>query len=358
MCDLILANSYSYCVAILTCNAGFTLPAGTALTPKTASAYYTNLQPYTFGASGTYYVPFYSTDATTVVASSTFTGISPSIAAVTTVSNPNAAVNGLPGYNTTTTGVVAGLSALRSATNQKKMFQDFNDYTQPGLIQTAGGSKDLTCFYHSLNLQTSSTSTRAQLGEAALSEYFINVFQGNNGLTQLSSMQLTGQPRDPVIATANIGIPGQAGSSTNLIGWNNNVYASFGAPPGIGLIQYGYQSNSLPDAQIYLDQVVGADYVQFVSQANLVTLILNSLPSGIPYSDEGIQIILNNFKNSLQQAVNQNILQPFTNSNFTYTNYAQVTSMDISNRIYQDLSFSGLFLSRIQRIAVAVNLSI
>ena len=360
ICDLILANSYSTCVVQLTTNAGATIPAGTAVTPKTASSYYTLLQPYTVASAGNYLVPFYSLDATTSIPMTTFSAVSPAIAAVTAVTNLTAAVVGKPGYVTPTTGVCVALASLRAASNQKKFFADFNDYTQSEAIQAGGGSEDLTCFYHSLNLQGYNATTAASLAAACLGSYFTQVFVGNNGLTQLSSSQLQGQPTDPSVTTSNIGSPGVVGSSTNLIGWNNNVYPGFGGS-NLGLVQYGYQSNSTATAQVYLDQVVGADYTQFNAQANLLTLLLDSLPSGIPYSNVGIQQILTSFKNSIQQSVNQNILQPISNSNFTYSTYQQVQAgnpSNIANRIYNSMTFTGAFLSRIQMIKLQVNLTL
>ena len=375
ICDLILANAFSYCIVKLTTNEpSVVVPVGTGVTPETATAPYQLLQPYTLvttsSSGSTFLIPFYSTDATTPISISTFTAISPSIATVTAVTNLTAAVNGVPGYTTPLVGVNAGLAALRGASNQKKLFADFNDYTQASIIQASAlASQDLTCFYHSLNLQAASTNAAtsntallapiasASLAAGCLGEYFVNVFQGANGLTVLSSMQLTSVPTDPSIQTSNIGTPGQTGSATNLIGWNNNVYPGFGSA-NIGLVQYGYQSNSLATAQVYLDQIVGGDYIQFIAQADLVALIVNSLPSGIPYNDSGIQQVVNTFKNSMQDAVDEDILQPFTNASFSYPNYNQVSQTDVTNRIYRNLTYTGTFLSRIQRISVNVNLSI
>lgn len=365
--DLIYADVYSVVIAQITVAASSTavLIAGTTLTTSpVASPAYELLQPLTLVNSTlsaiVFNVPFYTSDATTVIPIASASAIVPAVGSVTTVGNTAASSNGITGYQTAVKGVEAGLLALRTANNQKKMFADFLDFNQSATIQDGGGSKDLTCFYHSMNLQnytTTSPTLSAQLSAACMGEYFVNLFVANNGLTILSSMQLSGQPKDPTITTANIGIPGDAGSSTSLINWNNNVYAGFGAN-AVGLVQYGYQSNSTGPAPIYLDQVVGSDFVQFVVQANLVTLIINSLPSGIPYSDVGIQQLVNNFNGSLNQAVAQGVIQPFNNSNISYLTYSQVPTVDVGNRIYRNLSFTGNFLSRIQRIAVSISLSL
>lgn len=361
--DQILPSTYSTCIVEITTNAAVTIPAGTVVTPKTAQQSYTLLQAYTLPSAGTYNVPFYSTDGITAIPISTFTAISPSLSAVTGVTNAVAAVNGKPGVTTPASGIIAGLTALRSSNNQKKLFLDTNDPTIAGTVQNTGGSLDLAFFYHSLNFQEYNAAIAASFAAANLGAYFVNLFAVGIGLLPLSSMQVAGQPIDPTITTGNIGTPGQQGSNTNLIGWNNNVYANFGSQTannvGLELVQYGYMSISTATKQIYLDQVVGADFVQFTAQADMVTFLVSQQPlGGVLYSNYGIQQIVNTFKNSIQKAVTQNILQQPSNSDFVFVPYQQVNLQDIANRIYQDLTFNGQFLSRIQRIAVTVNLSL
>ncbi len=384
ICDLILAggaSGYSSCIVELTTSGAVTIPAGTVVTPETATASYTLLQAWELPAVGTYLIPFFSTDGTTqvtvgVAGTLVFNAISPAISGVTVTGNL-ASIKAIPGF-TSPNGLVPALAALRSATNQKMAFQDTLDYTIAGAIQAAGGSKDLSIFFHSINLQapvgyipTSVTALTlsgliAQFSAASLGEYFTDLFNTGIGLKPISSMQLSSQPVDPFITTANIGTVGQAGSSTNIIGYTNNVYAGFGAPPGIGLVQYGYTTASQFSSEvitpIYIDQVVGATYLQFVAQADLVAYIIAQQPTGgVLYNDFGIQQILNVFRGSVNKAVNQNILQPPMNSAYVYYTYAQVQALDpnaIANRIYKDLTFNGKFLSRIQQIALTVNLSL
>lgn len=364
LCDYILAGSYaSVVMSVVVSTSTVTIPRGTTLsTSVPAVTTYTAINDFVIpaNAAGTYLIPFYSNVATESHAAASLS-ITGTISGVTSSTNVAPTVNSIPGY-TSALGPIVGLAALRSDSNQKKLFADFKDFTQAGTIQPVG-SEDMTCFYHSLNFGDigADATQSASLSAAVLSKYFTSVFVGSNGLTILSSLQLAGQPTDPTVNTANIGMPGDqnGGSATSLINWDNNVYPAFGSSnAGIGLVQYGYQSNSIFSNQIYLDQVVGADYVQFTVQAALVNLILQSLPSGLPYSDLGIQQIVNAFKAALNQAVGQNILQPFANSAIVATPYALVAPTDITNRVYKDLSFTGKFLSRIQMIQVYVNLSV
>lgn len=364
ICDLVQPDAYSICIVQITATGAGTIPKGTVVTPMTATDSYELLQDYDIPGAGTYLLPFYSADATTSIPISTFTAISPSQSFVSGVTNLTAGNVGIPGVSTATKGINAALIALRSANNQKKFFYEARHSGQAETLQAEGGNQDLAVFYHSRNLEShNTTGTRASLAAAAMSRYFTDLFSIGVGMKTISSMQIQGQPVDPTIQTSNIGTPGQAGSGSNLIGWNNNVYAGFGTQQSnIGLIQYGYMSNSTPTTQVYLDQVVGADYVQAVAQADLATYIINQQPvGGIPYNDAGIQQIVNVFKGSIQKAVNQNILQAPSNSSFTYLTLAQVESQypnNIANRIYNTMYFNGQFLSRIQRIGVNVNLTL
>lgn len=364
LCDYILPNAYSTVVVTLTNSTGaaVTIPVGTTLTPQTATTPYTLYQEVDLPIGAAYHVTFYSTDATTVIPAATFTNIAPAIVNVT-VTNPAAAVNQVPGVLTATIGLVPALLAFRTSNNIKKMFLDTNVTTYAQTIQAGNGSKDLTIFYHSLNLMAYNAATTASLSAAALSEYFTDLFQVGVGLKSLSSMQLTGVPIDPTVTNNTIGQdPTQAGSSINLLGWAQNVYAGFGTAPGLGLVQYGFQSNSIPSALVYLDQIVGGDFIQLTAQSDGANYIVSQQPfGGVPYNDNGIQAVLNVFKNSMQKAVNQNILMPFTNSNFTYPNFATVLANNpawISARIYQGLVFNGELLNRIQRVSTTVNLTL
>lgn len=366
--DLMLpggASGYGQCIVSLTTSGATTIPAGTVVTPMTASASYTLLQSWAIPSAGTYMLPFYSTDGTTAVSASSFNAISPTISAVTTVTNVSAAITGIPGFDTTSTGVIAGLTAMRSAGNPKTMFQDTLDPTVAGTVQAAGGYQDLEFFYHSLNLQApkgfvpATVVNKAQLAASSMSEYFTDLFSTGVGLKPISSMQLTDQPTDPTVTDQTIGQPATSGSSSSFIGWNNNVYALIGS---IGLVQYGYTSDSTVNAQKYIDEKVGADYLQAVAQANISTLIINAQPTGgLPYNDSGIQQVVQALKNGCQSAVLQNIIQPFSNSDFVYLTYAQMVAQhpaEIAARQYNELTFNGKILSRIQTIKVLVNLSL
>jgi hypothetical protein len=364
LCDFVMPNTYSTVVADIHNGTGSSvvIPVGTLLTPQTATASYTLYQEVDIPSGGTYSATFYSTDAVTAIPAATFTNISPAIASVT-VTNPAVAINGIPGILTNTSGLVPALLAFRTASNIKKLFLDTNISTFAQTIQAGSGSKDMTIFYHSLNLQDYNATTTASLSAASLSEYFTDLFQVGVGLKQLSSMQLAGVPIDPTVTNNTIGQdPTQAGSSINLLGWAQNVFAGFGSAPGLGLVQYGFQSNSIPSALVYLDQIVGGDFIQLTATSDGANYIVSQQPfGGIPYNDTGIQAILNVFKNSMQKAVNQNILMPFTNSNFTYPNFAYILANNpawISDRIYQGLVFNGELLGRIQRISTTVNLQL
>jgi len=142
------------------------------------------------------------------------------------------------------------------------------------------------------------------------------------------------------------------------LGVNGNVYPSFGAS-GLGLMQYGLMASSNSSALLYLDQIVGADFIQLNLEADLSSLIIAAQPTGgIAYDDGGIQTVLNAAKSSLQKAVTQRIIQQFNNGNFTYLNAAQVSAAKKSSGVYDDMSVVLTFLGRILRVGLNVELKV
>jgi hypothetical protein len=255
-------------------------------------------------------------------------------------------------------GWAAALVSQRSLVNPKKMFMDVADSgTIAATIQTAGGSNDLYIFNHAQNLTpiAGSTSQPVSLAAACMGAYFTNLFTSSVGLKSISGMQLQGIPGDSTITTSAMGIPG---TTVGLIPTNNNVYPLFGNA-GLALVQYGYASSSKAATQVYIDQIVGADYIQLTVQADLANVLVNQQPlGGLPYDDSGIQVLVAAFKGSLNKAVLNKVILPFKNSDIIYLNKSQVPVQDIANKIYQSLSANLTYLSRIQRLAVNCNISI
>lgn len=355
--DQILPQSYSYVNVRLTCSGAITLPKGTVVTPKTATQYYTTLEEYVLSAGNYPYsfnVPFYSTDATTAVPGATFTAISPTIVNVTAVTNTLPAINNCSGIMTGPGSVSSALTSLRGPYGAKKCLLDTDDVTYAGICQDLAGNKDLIINYYVYNNQSHYSSLSYSLSGACLSAYFQDIFSSGVGLKSYGYQKLSGIPKDFTVTTANIGDVTQPGGVDNLIGWNNNVYASL----SISSMQYGLVSSSTNNQLVYVDQVVGADYLQAVVQTDLITL-LNSQPNNsLLYTNSGIQKIVNTFKTSLTKCVNLNIIQPYADSDISYVTAENVTAADKTARIYPYLSANLTFVSRIQRITVNVNLSL
>lgn len=325
-----------------------------AQTPTPSNVYLAQVQTPVVGTAWNY-----STVLTTITAAfNDFIGFT--IADKLSLTNAAvAATSTTPGF-AGTGGLNPALVALKSANNEKICFMDSSDRTIAASLQSGNtGVNDLLVLYHALNFTPVAGGTGSMVSQAAanLQAYFGNIFTTGVNLKILSSLRLASDDViDTTITTSNIGIPGT--NDGGYVTTNNNVYCGFGAGVGIGLMQYGYMSSSTTDQQIYLDQVVGALYMRVTTTAGLVTFLLSKSPSGLLYNDFGIQELLTKYKSLIQLSVDQKIIQAFTNSNFTYTNYAQVAPADIANRIYKDLGFNGNFLSRIQRIANSINLSL
>jgi len=195
------------------------------------------------------------------------------------------------------------------------------------------------------------------LGAACMGAYFTNLFTSGIGLKTISGQTLVSTAADTVITRSTLGKIDSP--RDGLMSVNANVYPAFGTSASSGYMQYGFMASATNTQLIYLDQIVGADYIKLNVQADFASYILSQQPTGgVPYSDVGIQSLVSVFKKTLQGAVTQNIIQQFNNSNISYVNYAQVSNTDKTNRIYQDLSASLTYLGRIQRVAVGITLSL
>lgn len=328
-----------------------TLPVGWSVTGSASPTVpYTLETAFSIPSSGTYSVVLKSEDVLTAIPAASMT-TPVAVSGVTFVSTTNEVAATL-GFGQTAgftgeNGLVAGIQGLRSSANDKFFIADTSDNgTIAGQLQTAGGDKQLLITNHSLNFGDTNVSQAASVLQA----YFGNVFADGVGLKVLSSMQLTAGTVDPVITTNNI---------DDFVDTNNNVYAGFGNGSGIGLMQYGYCSNSTEDAIVYMDQIVGSLYLKFRTQEALFNLILRKAPTGgLFYSDAGILELVTEYMKALQDCVNQKIIQPLENNQVTYRTYAQCEPSKISQRIYDYLAYNGKFLSRIQKITNQVNLSL
>lgn len=241
--------------------------------------------------------------------------------------------------------------------NIKYMLQDTVDTAIATTIQTAGGSDYIGICNHSQNFTPIAGGSTSPYSYAAglMGAYFTTLFTSGVGLKPISGQQILGLPGDPLITTSNIGIPGQV---SGLINTGNNVFPSFGNT-GLALAQYGYASSSKPANQRYIHEIIGAAYIQLVTQADLFNLILSYQPQGgLQYDDTGIQLLVNTFCNALQKGVGQKIIQQFKLSDISYKALKDVSTANQANKIYNDLSANLKFLSRIQRVSVNLFINI
>ena len=271
---------------------------------------------------------------------------------------------------TQTNGVYDALTALATAKNFKIGLFDTDDlnitsghflYDATHVGGNIVGNMRAGLFANTFNPVHTTVTTNATvtntLAAAFSSAYFTPLFTTRVGIKPASSQQLLGIVADSIITNDTLGTPGVG---DGLLGVNANVYPSFtGGNNQIGLLQYGFMSSSTVSNILYLDQVVGADYLYLTTQAALSQYIINAQPSGgVPYNDAGIQALATVFKNALQNGVTQNIIQQFSNSDITIVPYSQVSSGDKAARIYNGLSASLTYLSTMQRVSVSINLSI
>jgi len=264
-------------------------------------------------------------------------------------------------------GIYAAVNGLASSNNLKVCFLDTSDLDIVATnflydVTALGiGAQRVMLFAHTDNPQSAVPSAAVAapticLGAATMGAFFTNLFTSTVGLKSVSGQTLSGSlPSDSAVTSSTIGTPG---AGDGLLGVNANVFPSFGTS-ATGYIQYGFMASSTTSALLYLDQVVGADYIKLNVQADLVTYLLGQQSvGGVPYSDVGIQNLVSVFKKTLQGAVTQNIIQQFANTNVTAVSYANTPSADKTNRIYQGLAASLTYLGRIQRLKVGITLGL
>lgn len=269
---------------------------------------------------------------------------------------------------TQATGIYAALDSLKSSNNLKVCFVDTNnmltttgnflfDATQAGV-----GNGRAALFALPTN-PVSTTVVSAlpvvdTLGAAVMGAYFTNLFTTGVGLKSMALMQLQATTIDTAITKASLG---DVAEGTGLIGVNGNVYPGFGSAP-IGLVQYGLMASSTSSSITYLDQVVGADFIQLTVQADLATMLINSQPTGgIGYSEAGVMTVINAFKASLQKAVTQGIIQQFSNNDIQFLTAAQVRAQypaKVAAGVYDDFGATLTFLGRILRVRASITLGL
>jgi hypothetical protein len=183
--------------------------------------------------------------------------------------------------------------------------------------------------------------------------YFSTIFNNGVGIKPAGGQQLDYTSTDPKINTGNIGNIGD--DNTKFVNVNANVYPTFGSTE-IGLLEYGTMISSTRTAILYADQIVGTDFIKLTCQTDLATYIITQqAKGGVPYNDTGILALVEVFKNSLQKAVDNGILNQFSNSAISFVDAANVLPADKSARIYKGLSAEVVLAGNIQRISVVVN---
>lgn len=356
--DQILPQAFSYCVLDITCTGATTITKGTTATPDVPGSTFKTLETYALSAASypfTFQVPFYSTNATAGITAASFTGLTPAYATVSSVTNLAASVDNCPGIITGTGNVASGLVSLRTLYGPKKCLADTDNVEYAGDVQALAGNKDLLINYYVYNCQAHYSALSYSLSGAGMGRYFVDLFDTGVGLKTYALMQLSGLPADPTVTTTNIGNVTQPGGTDNLIGWNNNVYAGLGIP----CMQYGTMSNSIPDSLVYLDQIVGADYLQLLIQNALVTLLLNSQATGgLSYDNTGIGRVVSTIEAAAGQAAALGIIQQPKGGEIVYKTVQQISAADITARLFKDIVCNYTLVSRIQQIKLVVNVSL
>jgi len=127
----------------------------------------------------------------------------------------------------------------------------------------------------------------------------------------------------PTQRTTCIGIPGEPGK-------NCNIYETVG---GVNITEEGFTSGGQ-----FIDVTVGIDWLQSTMQANVFSILVNT--PKVPYTDQGISLIVNAVRQTLQQGVVNGLIDGQSPIVVSAPTVNQIPPNDRALRLLPDVSFS------------------
>lgn len=129
---------------------------------------------------------------------------------------------------------------------------------------------------------------------------------------------------------------------TNLRNKNYNYYNEVG---GVNIVEEGWMGDGS-----FIDEIRGVDWIHARMQEAIFSRLVN-LPK-IPFTDKGIDIIVNEMEAVLKRAVDQGILDGNRAYGVTKPLVADISFNDRASRILPDLKFSGYLAGAIHEIKI------
>lgn len=275
------------------------------------------------------------------------------------------AVNWLELFDSTNVNDLV-LLAESFALLKKKLFVTLNDQTivtdpstsvANSLITSTGANRNVMLMYHSTsfpaNTYTTPITNPQNIAAAFMGAFFTPTAGFPNAplARAVSYTSLQAIPVDPTISSET--------ALTSALGVNATVYTAWGASDTLGVpgLTEGKMASSSASAPVYLDTIIGMDYLESRIQTDLFNA-QNNFPQFFYYDDDGIQYAFSIFKTSIQACVTLKLFKQFSNSDLTFLTYDQCALSDIANRIYRGFSATLTSLSHIERIKITVGVQL
>lgn len=133
---------------------------------------------------------------------------------------------------------------------------------------------------------------------------------------------------------------------TTLQANNVNYYVSLGGR--------GNTLNGVTLSGEYIDVIVGLDWLEFFMQSNVLA-VFQTNPK-VPYTNQGINLIENAIRASMDQAVENGIV----NAGYTVTtpDSADVSASDKATRILRNVTVTAVLTGAIHRTEININISL
>jgi len=128
----------------------------------------------------------------------------------------------------------------------------------------------------------------------------------------------------------------------NALGKNSNIYTTVG---GVNMTCDGKMASGE-----FIDVIRGVDWIQARMTENIFSALVNS--EKIPFTDDGVSIIVNQMQQILDQAVANTILTNDPAPSITAPLVANVSANDKANRTLPNVTFQGTLAGAIHLVTV------
>ncbi len=130
--------------------------------------------------------------------------------------------------------------------------------------------------------------------------------------------------------------------ASNAWAKNANTYREVA---GVDVTQYGTMGSGE-----YIDVMRGVDWIEANIQEEVYTMVISSRK--IPYTDEGVNVIIGAIRKILQDAVQMGILRENT-IEIDYPNVADISTTDRGNRLLPDVEFTAELAGAIHKTTIS-----